>query len=103
MASIILWRDLVVLTERICKEFRLRRPRLLPLTNLRAQHHGDCDPKHVRRPVIRIRVHHVRRPTQPLSRTTILQTLIHELAHLRHPGHGPEHRALVREIAEWVG
>lgn len=48
---------------------------------------------------IRIRLHHAR-SGQPLKYSSLVDTLCHELAHLRHFNHGRRFQALYRRILE---
>lgn len=102
MASLVRWRDLLVLAKRAERRFGLRFDRLEPMTDLRARMYGDCCPKGV----IRLRVHQLHRPSRPLRWSTVLYYLAHELAHTHPEGwnHGPRHRELQRAIlAFWRG
>ena len=100
MANATIWADLHALGAKAAKRFGLPKAfRLAPLPKRsRCKIDGDCS----RRGSIRLRVHRYHRPNQALKRSTILATFAHELAHLREWEHGAAHRALAREIAEWI-
>lgn len=98
MAPVTLWRELEIATRAACKRFGLRPVRLVASTHPLARYHGQCE--HVsddHSPVIvTIRVHRLGHPKIPLARRTVMDTLVHELAHVAHPddnGHGPKWRA----------
>lgn len=106
MTAITVWPELQRLADAACDHFKLHMARLKPMTDLRLRCYGDCD-INVASPTIRLRVHRLGRPNRPLARQTIIDTLAHELAHLKH-GHGAQHRALRRAILdywrdEWTG
>jgi hypothetical protein len=50
---------------------------------------------------IRIRLNHVV-SGQPLKYSSLVSTLCHELAHLRHFNHGPQFRAFNQEVLAWA-
>lgn len=50
---------------------------------------------------IRIRLAHAR-SGEPLRYSSLVATLCHELAHLRHFDHGPRFRAFNQKILEWA-
>jgi hypothetical protein len=100
MASILLWPELVGIANEARVEFRLPRFTLEPLTHTRARFFGDCDLNNYPRR-IRLRVHRMD-GRRPLSRTTIIGTLAHELAHLKHPGHDRAWRNLNHSILNWI-
>jgi hypothetical protein len=50
---------------------------------------------------IRIRLNHVT-TGRPLRYSSLINTLCHELAHLRHFHHGPAFRSFYRQILEWA-
>lgn len=111
MADVTLWRDICVLAKRAEREFGLPSCFIVPfLGNGRMDGDCFCAPGSGNRRFIRLRVHRVRmhrkgvwKPRNaPVSRSTILSSLAHELAHLKVLEHGPEHRALTRSIAEWI-
>lgn len=110
MASITLWRDLIVLTRQARRQFKLHVPVIFePIVN--GKDYGVCfagidhDDKLAgkRAAVIRIRVHRESKPDQPRTRREIIDTLAHELAHLRHARHTPEWRNLYHRIARSFG
>jgi hypothetical protein len=97
MAPITLWNDLERYTQQITRRLHLPPAHLAPLLHPRARMFGDCEiePPDPRRIRLRITQLDGRRP---LSRRTILGTLAHELAHLRHPNHNTAWRTLRDEI-----
>lgn len=50
---------------------------------------------------IRIRLRHVT-TGRPLKYSSLINTLCHELAHLRHFNHGPKFQSLYAQILEWA-
>lgn len=111
MASAVVWADVVALGHRAARAFKLTRRKRLrfePMpTNRKTVHDGDCAPY---AGLIRLRLHRIGRPSQPLSRSSIMAALAHELAHLAGKDrlgrmgydHGAEHGELTRRIAQWL-
>ena len=82
---------------RICARFRLRYRVLEPERANVKRRYGVCFSDGT----IRIRLTHVT-TKQPLKYSSLVNTLCHELAHLRHFNHGPRFQALYGQILEWA-
>lgn len=83
--------------ERIAAHFGLRyRSITAERANVKS-HYGVCDSDGS----IRIRLRHAS-TGQPLRYSSLVSTLCHELAHLRHFDHGECFRAFYREVLEWA-
>ena len=50
---------------------------------------------------IKIRLHHAR-TGEPLRYSSLVNTLCHEFAHLRHFNHGPSFKAFYLQLLEWA-
>jgi len=112
--TIVLWRDIYAIADKVCKHFGLRYGRILPETRMRTRHYGECRPcdkcckaKHIdekncSEKLLYIRLHQLNKPRVPLSTKTIIVTLAHELAHLREWKHGPRHAAFEKEILKYI-
>ena len=83
--------------QRICMRFRLRYRVLEPERANVKRRYGVCFSDGT----IRIRLTHVT-TRQPLKYSSLVNTLCHELAHLRHFNHGPRFQAYYAEILEWA-
>ena len=83
--------------QRICRRFRLRYRVLEPERANVKRRYGVCFSDGT----IRIRLTHVT-TRQPLKYSSLVNTLCHELAHLRHFNHGPRFQAYYAEILEWA-
>ena len=86
-------RDAVVIALRFGLRYRViesERPRV-------KRRYGVC----YRDGTIRIRLAHAR-TGEPLRYSSLVATLCHELAHLRHFDHGPRFRAFNQTILEWA-
>ncbi len=81
--------------QRICMRFRLRYRVLEPERANVKRRYGVCFSDGT----IRIRLTHVT-TRQPLKYSSLVNTLCHELAHLRHFNHGPRFQAYYAEILE---
>lgn len=97
--SIMLWEELFRLAQAARSKFGLEFKKLEPLVDKRARFFGDltCDN------IIRLRLHRLGCRSRPLARSTQLDTLAEELAHVRWRGHGREHRELKRQILQFWG
>ena len=83
--------------RRIAERFGLRYEAIEPESARVTRRYGSCheDGK------IKIRLSHAR-TGRPLKYSSMIDTLCHELAHLKHFNHGPRFRALFEEILEWA-
>lgn len=83
--------------QRICLRFRLRYRALeAERANVKSRY-GVCFSDGT----IRIRLRHAT-TGKPLKYSSLVNTLCHELAHLRHFNHGPRFQTLYGEILEWA-
>lgn len=83
--------------QRICARFRLRY-RVLEAERANVKRrYGVCFSDGT----IRIRLRHAT-TGRPLKYSSLVSTLCHELAHLRHFNHGPRFQTLYAEILEWA-
>lgn len=82
---------------RICARFRLRYRVLEPERANVKRRYGVCFSDGT----IRIRLTHVT-TKRPLKYSSLVNTLCHELAHLRHFNHGPRFQAFYAQILEWA-
>ena len=83
--------------QRICLRFRLRYRALeAERANVRSRY-GVCFSDGT----IRIRLRHAT-TGRPLKYSSLVNTLCHELAHLRHFNHGPRFQTLYGEILQWA-
>ncbi len=83
--------------RRICARFRLQY-RVLEAERANVKRrYGVCFSDGT----IRIRLRHAT-SGKPLKYSSLVNTLCHELAHLRHFNHGPRFQTLYAEILEWA-
>ena len=113
-SSIILWRDLHEIAEKVCGRFELCYGKIIPEINKSARYFGVCwpceecinagaiDVVNCNEKIIRIRVNRLNNPQIPLTRKTVLQTLVHELAHLREWKHGERFDIFESEVLKFV-
>lgn len=113
-SSIVLWKDIHEIAQKVCTHYKLSYGRILPETRKQTRHYGECRPcdkctnaEHIdeincREKILYIRIHQLNKPRVALASATIFQTLAHELGHLREWKHGPAHRAFEREIMEFI-
>jgi len=113
-ASIVLWKDIHEIANKVCKHYGLAYGKILPETRKLAKHYGECRPctkcnnaghidfRNCNDKVLSIRIHQLNHPNKALATSTILRTLSHELAHLREWEHGKSHRAFDREIIAFI-
>ena len=83
--------------ELIAPKFRLRYAAIQAENKNVKNRYGVCFSDGV----IRIRLSHVL-TTKPLKYSSLVNTLCHELAHLRHFNHGPSFQQLYHEILEYA-
>jgi len=83
--------------QRICARFRLSYRVLEPERANVKRRYGVCFSDGT----IRIRLIHVT-TKQPLKYSSLVNTLCHELAHLRHFNHGPRFQTFYAQILEWA-
>lgn len=83
--------------QRICARFRLKYRVLEPERANVKRRYGVCFSDGT----IRIRLTHVT-TRRPLKYSSLVNTLCHELAHLRHFNHGPQFQAFYATILEWA-
>lgn len=83
--------------QRICARFRLRYRALEPERANVKRRYGVCFSDGT----IRIRLIHVT-TKKPLKYSSLVNTLCHELAHLRHFNHGPRFQTYYGQILEWA-
>jgi hypothetical protein len=83
--------------QRICARFRLRYRVLEPERANVKRRYGVCYSDGT----IRIRLRHVT-TGRPLKYSSLVNTLCHELAHLRHFNHGPRFQTFYGQILEWA-
>ena len=114
MASILLWRDIYQIADKVALEFNLPYGTIVPETRKKAWWFGEafscekCRRKGIeyeascKSKIIYIRTHCLNKPHKPLSPSTILRTLAHELAHIREWTHGPQHTKLEKEIVLFI-
>jgi hypothetical protein len=83
--------------QRICLRFRLRL-RLLEAERANVKRrYGVCFSDGT----IRVRLRHAT-TGKPLKYSSLVNTLCHELAHLRHFNHGPRFQTFYAEVLEWA-
>ena len=83
--------------DRICARFGLRYAALEAERANVKRRYGICYSDGT----IKIRLRHAA-SGQPLKYSSLISTLCHELAHLKHFNHGPSFRAFYQEILEWA-
>lgn len=111
MTSILLWKDIVQISDRICKIYNLEYlDKIVPETHKLTERFGQidrckaCKEKDIpdikcKHKIISVRLNGLgKRRKKPLHIKTILDTLAHELAHLRFWVHGRRHTRFRREI-----
>lgn len=113
-ASIVLWREIYEIADLVCKNFGLSYGKILPETRMRAQHYGEirpcercCNATHIdeincKEKNLYIRLHILNKPKIPLATRTILDTVAHELAHLKEWRHGPKHNEFQQNIMDYM-
>ena len=83
--------------DRICERFGLRYAALEAERANVKRRYGICYADGT----IKIRLRHVA-SGRPLKYSSLVNTLCHELAHLRHFNHGPQFRAFYQELLAWA-
>jgi len=114
MSSVLLWKDVHEIADAVCKEFGLSYGKLLPETRKLIRHLGECyacdrcvanplvSESNCNEKIIHIRIHQLKNKNKPLAKLTILSTLAHELAHMKHFTHGKIHRKFEKEIMAFM-
>lgn len=114
MSSVIIWKDIHEIADKVCKHFGLSYGKIVPETRKQTRHYGECRPcakcvnaEHIdevncREKILYIRIHQLNKPRKPLAASTILNTLAHELTHLKHWNHGKSHREFEHEVIEFM-
>jgi hypothetical protein len=112
--TIVLWKDIHELAQQVCKHYGLTYGRIVPETRKQGKWFGECRPcdkcqnaehideRNCSEKILSIRIHQLNKPRVPLATSTILDTLAHELAHLREWGNGPSHKVFHEEIKEFM-
>ncbi len=113
-SSIVLWKDIHEIAQLVCKHYGLSYGRIVPELRKQTKHYGECRPcdkcvnsEHIdevncNEKILYIRIHQLNKPRVALATSTILQTLAHELAHLRQWKHGAAHRSFEEEIMAFI-
>ncbi len=83
--------------DRICHRFGLRYRSLEPERANVKRRYGICYDDGS----IKIRLRHVA-TGEPLKYSSLVNTLCHELAHLKHFNHGPHFKAFYAQLLEWA-
>lgn len=99
--SVILWKELHEIADKVCKHFGLKYNALLPETRKQVRFYGECVQTSKGKNIY-IRIHQLGKPKRPLASSTILNTLAHELAHLKYWEHGQKHRDFEGEILDFI-
>lgn len=115
MATLLLWRDIIEISDKVCRKYGLSYGQILPSTSKRQYGlFGEataCDrcynskifkEENCNEKIIKIRIHQYGRPNRPLKTSTILNTLAHELAHLKYWNHGEQHTEFTKEIIDYM-
>ena len=112
--GVVIWKTVVEIADRICKDYGLSYGKLLPETRKAVKFYGQCYPCdrchnspginifNCNEKLIYIRIHQINNHSKPLATSTILRTLVHELAHLKEFNHGKAHRAFEKELLAYV-
>ena len=112
--TIVLWKDVHEIADKICAYFGLSYSKIMPETKKLAKYYGVCwpckkcidaehiDERNCSEKIIYIRLHILNKPNRPLARRTILRTLAHELAHLREWDHGVSFDAFEYDVLDYM-
>ncbi len=112
--TIILWKDMHEIADLVCKYFGLSYGKIVPETRMRKQDYGECWPcdrcckaKYIeeancKEKILYIRIHQLNKPRQPLATKTIMDTLAHELGHLKEWDHGKKHAEFQDQIKDYI-
>jgi len=114
MSTILLWKDMHEVADKVSAHFGLTYGKIMPETKKLAKYYGACwpckkciDAQHIdeincSEKIIYIRIHVLNKPTKSLARKTILQTLAHELAHLQEWNHGTSFDDFEYDILDYM-
>lgn len=112
--SILLWKDMHEMADKVCAHFGLTYSKIVPSTKKLAKYYGACwpckkciDAEHINaancsEKIIYIRLHQLNKPRVALARKTILYTLAHELAHLGEWNHGRTFDEFEKEVSKFM-
>jgi len=100
-ADVLIWVDVVRLGFHAARQFKLPGIQRLKFEQkpIGSSEFGDYSS---RTKTLRIRLHRLGRVTRLLTRSTIMATLAHELAHMKGLEHNAAHGELTRQIADWL-
>lgn len=113
-ASILLWKEIYEITEKVCKHYNMKFGSIAPETRMLTRCYGEtfpCDKcannpniksSKCKEKILTIRVHQLKNKNKPLANSTIIRTLAHELAHLREWKHGPAHKEFELQILKFI-
>lgn len=112
--SIVLWQDIHEVAQKVCKHYNMSYGKIIPETRKQTRHYGECRPCdkcanseyineiNCNEKILSIRIHQLNKPRTPLESSTIINTLAHELAHLREWKEGRAHKFFENEIIQFI-